>query len=109
MHAELSVPTKGFAVTFAVRKYLLAVVQDLRGASVNGFLRTGPSFKADVNLVVQGAMGVALIAGAFLARAKCYTGTVSARPRCCSYIWLLFCTSCGRRFTVKYYPFCQII
>jgi len=31
MHAELSVPTEVFAVTFAVRKYLLAVVQDLRG------------------------------------------------------------------------------
>ncbi len=42
-------------------------------ASVNGFLRTGASFKADVNLVVQVAMGVALIAGAFLARAKRYT------------------------------------
>ena len=30
---------------------------------MNGFLRTGASFKADVNLVVQVAMGVALIAG----------------------------------------------
>ena len=40
---------------------------------MNGFLRTGPSFKADVNLVVQVTMGVALIAGAFLARAKRYT------------------------------------
>ena len=40
---------------------------------MNGFLRTGASFKADVNLVVQVAMGVALIAGAFLARAKRYT------------------------------------
>jgi uncharacterized membrane protein YozB (DUF420 family) len=69
----VSVPTKVFAVSFAVRKYLLAVVQDLRGASVNGFLRTGASFKADVNLVVQVAMGVALIAGAFLSRAKRYT------------------------------------
>jgi hypothetical protein len=40
---------------------------------VNGFFRTGASFKADVNLVVQVAMGVALIAGAFLARTKRYT------------------------------------
>lgn len=40
---------------------------------MNGFLRTGASFMADVNLVVQVAMGVALIAGAFLARAKRYT------------------------------------
>jgi uncharacterized membrane protein YozB (DUF420 family) len=39
---------------------------------VNGFLGTGASFKADLNLVVQIAMGVALIAGAFLARAKRY-------------------------------------
>ena len=31
MHSELSVPTKGFAVTFAVRNDLLAVVQNLRG------------------------------------------------------------------------------
>jgi uncharacterized membrane protein YozB (DUF420 family) len=40
---------------------------------VTGFFRTGASFKADVNLVVQVAMGVALIAGAFLARTKRYT------------------------------------
>ena len=40
---------------------------------MTGFFRTGASFKADVNLVVQVAMGVALIAGAFLARAKRYT------------------------------------
>ncbi|HZC46209.1 MAG TPA: DUF420 domain-containing protein [Candidatus Acidoferrum sp.] len=40
---------------------------------MNGFLRTGASFKADVNLVVQLVMGLALIAGAFLARARRYT------------------------------------
>jgi len=40
---------------------------------VNGFLGTGATFKADVNLVAQLAMGVVLIAGTFLARAKRYT------------------------------------
>ncbi len=33
----------------------------------------GASFDADLNLIIQLAMGVALIAGAFLARAKRYT------------------------------------
>jgi uncharacterized membrane protein YozB (DUF420 family) len=40
---------------------------------MKGFLGTWASFGADVNLVIQIAMGVALIAGAFLARAKRYT------------------------------------
>jgi uncharacterized membrane protein YozB (DUF420 family) len=39
---------------------------------MNGFLGTAASFGADVNLVVQVVMGVALLAGAFLARAKRY-------------------------------------
>ena len=39
---------------------------------VNGFLGTGAPFVADVNLIVQLAMGGALIAGVFLAKAKYY-------------------------------------
>jgi Ca2+/H+ antiporter len=38
----------------------------------NSFLGTGATFGADLNLVVQLVMGVALIAGAFLARHKHY-------------------------------------
>ena len=37
---------------------------------VNGFLRTGAPFAADLNLIVQLAMGGALIAGVILARKK---------------------------------------
>jgi plastocyanin/uncharacterized membrane protein YozB (DUF420 family) len=37
---------------------------------MNGFLGTGASFRADINLLVQIAMGLALLAGMFLARAK---------------------------------------
>ena len=37
-----------------------------------GFLVTGATFEADLNLVVQLIMGVALLAGAFLARHKRY-------------------------------------
>lgn len=40
---------------------------------MKGFLGTWASFEADVNLLIQVAMGVALLAGAFLARAKRYT------------------------------------
>jgi uncharacterized membrane protein YozB (DUF420 family) len=40
---------------------------------MNHFLRAGAGLKANFNLVTQLAMGVALIAGAFLARAKRYT------------------------------------
>jgi uncharacterized membrane protein YozB (DUF420 family) len=40
---------------------------------VKGFLGTGATFGADLNLVAQLIMGVALIAGAFLARHKRYT------------------------------------
>jgi uncharacterized membrane protein YozB (DUF420 family) len=38
-----------------------------------GFLGTGAPFRADLNLIVQLVMGVALIAGAFLAKRKRYT------------------------------------
>jgi uncharacterized membrane protein YozB (DUF420 family) len=41
-------------------------------ASVKGFLGTWASFSADLNILVQIAMGIALLAGAFLARAKRY-------------------------------------
>src|ERR1700751_5874872 len=40
---------------------------------MNGFLGTWASFSADLNLLVQIAMGLALLGGAFLARAKAYT------------------------------------
>lgn len=39
---------------------------------IKGFLGTGATFGADLNLVVQLIMGVALIAGALLARQKRY-------------------------------------
>lgn len=39
---------------------------------VNGFLGTGATFGADVNLIVQLAMGGALIVGVILAKKKCY-------------------------------------
>jgi len=39
---------------------------------MKGFLGTQAGFAADLNLVIQLAMGLALIAGAFLARAKRY-------------------------------------
>jgi uncharacterized membrane protein YozB (DUF420 family) len=39
---------------------------------VKGFLGTWASFSADLNLLIQIAMGIALLAGAFLARAKRY-------------------------------------
>jgi uncharacterized membrane protein YozB (DUF420 family) len=45
----------------------------LASIPVKGFLGTGATFGADLNLVVQLIMGVALIAGAFLARHKRYT------------------------------------
>jgi uncharacterized membrane protein YozB (DUF420 family) len=40
---------------------------------MKGFLGTWASFGADVNLLIQFAMGIALVIGAFLARAKRYT------------------------------------
>ncbi len=39
---------------------------------VTGFLGTGATFRADLNLIVQLIMGTALIAGAFLAKQKRY-------------------------------------
>ena len=39
---------------------------------VKGFLGTGATFEADVNLVVQLVMGAALVAGVLLAKHKCY-------------------------------------
>ena len=39
---------------------------------MKGFLGTGATFSADLNLVVQVAMGAALAVGAFLARRKRY-------------------------------------
>src|ERR1700747_100699 len=40
---------------------------------MNGFLGTWASFSADLNLLVEIAMGLPLLGGAFLARAKRYT------------------------------------
>ena len=40
--------------------------------SMKGFLGTAASFGADLNLVIQLVMGVALLAGAVLAKRKCY-------------------------------------
>src|ERR1700694_5734195 len=39
---------------------------------IKGFLGTGAPFKADLNLVMQIVMGVALLAGVFLAKRKRY-------------------------------------
>ena len=39
---------------------------------INGFLGTGATFEADLNLVVQVVMGVALVVGALLAKRKRY-------------------------------------
>ena len=45
----------------------------LRLFPIEGFLGTGATFEADLNLVVQVIMGVALIGGAVLAKRKRYT------------------------------------
>jgi uncharacterized membrane protein YozB (DUF420 family) len=45
----------------------------LRFFPTKGFLGTGATFEADLNLVVQVVMGAALIVGAFLAKRKRYT------------------------------------
>jgi uncharacterized membrane protein YozB (DUF420 family) len=52
---------------------------------MQGFLRTAAGFGADLNLIVQIAMGVVLIAGAFLARAKRY----AAHGACMATVLLL--------------------
>jgi plastocyanin/fumarate reductase subunit D len=41
-----------------------------QGTLMNGFLGTGATFRADMNLVVQLSMGFALLAGMFLAKRK---------------------------------------
>src|SRR2546428_3987945 len=40
---------------------------------MKGFLGTGATFGADANLIVQVAMGAALLAGTYLARRRSYT------------------------------------
>src|SRR5690242_15062231 len=50
-----------------------------------GFLGTPASFSADLNLIVQIAMGLALLAGALLARSKRY----SAHGACMTAVLLL--------------------
>jgi Ca2+/H+ antiporter len=40
---------------------------------MSGFLGTGATFEADLNLIVQLIMGVALLAGVVLAKQKRYT------------------------------------
>ena len=55
-----------------------------------GFLGTGAPFGADLNLVVQLIMGVALIAGALLARQKRYTGHGICQTAV-SFVAFLFC------------------
>jgi len=52
---------------------------------MRGFLGTPASFSADLNLVVQIAMGIALLAGALLARSKRY----SAHGACMAAVLLL--------------------
>jgi uncharacterized membrane protein YozB (DUF420 family) len=52
---------------------------------MRGFLGTPASFSADLNLVVQIAMGIALVAGALLARSKRY----SAHGACMASVLLL--------------------
>jgi uncharacterized membrane protein YozB (DUF420 family) len=48
------------------------MIRSVDFASAKGFLGTGATFGADLNLVVQLIMGVALLAGAFLAKQKRY-------------------------------------
>lgn len=52
---------------------------------MRGFLGTPASFSADLNLIVQIAMGIALLAGALFARAKRY----SAHGACMAAVLLL--------------------
>jgi uncharacterized membrane protein YozB (DUF420 family) len=49
------------------------IIDTAASLPTEGFLGTGATFQADLNLVVQMVMGVALIAGAFLAKRKRYT------------------------------------
>ena len=52
---------------------------------MNGFLGTGATFRADLNLVVQIAMGVALLVGRMLARKKNF----DVHKRCQASVMLL--------------------
>jgi uncharacterized membrane protein YozB (DUF420 family) len=51
-------------------KFALRLSAGEEACAMEGFLGTHAGFLADLNLVIQVAMGVALIFGAFLARAK---------------------------------------
>jgi hypothetical protein len=51
---------------------------------MKGFLGTGATFEADLNLVVQFIMGVTLLAGALLAKHRRYRAHGIARRRCFS-------------------------
>jgi uncharacterized membrane protein YozB (DUF420 family) len=73
MHLEQYALSEIFALTFAVRKELISAIGVLRGVPAMRIFAPGAGFEADFNLVVQVAMGVVLIAGALLARAKRYT------------------------------------
>jgi uncharacterized membrane protein YozB (DUF420 family) len=66
-------------------KELSSVLWVVRELPASEIFVTGASFKANVNLLVQVTMGLALIAGAFLARAKRY----SAHGICQSAVLLL--------------------
>src|SRR5438128_5396075 len=52
---------------------------------MNGFLGTGATFRADLNLVVQLSMGLALLVGMFLAKRKKFR----AHKYCQSWVMLL--------------------
>jgi len=71
MQSESCALNEVFALV--VRGELVSAFGGLRGLPAIGVFVTGAPFKADVNLLVQATMGMALIAGAFLARAKRYT------------------------------------
>jgi len=73
MHSEQCPLSKILAIIFTVHKELISVVEFLRGVPVTRVFADGASFEADFNLMTQLAMGVTLIAGAFLARAKRYS------------------------------------
>jgi hypothetical protein len=59
---------------------------------VKGFLGTAAGFGADLNLTVQLIMGLALIAGAFLARGRRY----ATHAVCMTAVLLLNLAHCGR-------------
>jgi Predicted membrane protein len=49
------------------------IIDSAASLPTEGFLGSGGTFQADLNLLVQMAMGIALIAGALLAKRKRYT------------------------------------